>query len=168
MLQEPKQPVPCYDSYTALPFSGPLTFCHFHSAKHTLLVMNAVLLSFLIACVTMLRNNVSNFHFFYSFTRELNHIVSPWIAFVLSIYQLLLVAEVFQLALVSAFHYVGTTDCYPISCVQACILYRVCTPVLLKSSEIFVISRLTLLRMPGHYLHSATVPFNVLPNIITV
>ena len=49
------------------------------------------------------RNNVSYWLLLYSFTRELNAIVSPWIAFVLLIYQLLLVAEVFQLALVSAF-----------------------------------------------------------------
>ena len=55
---------------------------------------------------------MSNFYLFYSFTRELNYIVSPWIGFALLIHQLLLVAEVFQLALVSVFHYVGTTDYY--------------------------------------------------------
>lgn len=43
--------------------------------------------------------------FIYSFTRHLNHIVSPWIAFALLIHQLLLVAEVFQLATVSGLLY---------------------------------------------------------------
>jgi hypothetical protein len=39
--------------------------------------------------------------FVYSFAFQLNYIVSPWIAFALLIHQLLLVAEVFQLVLVS-------------------------------------------------------------------
>jgi hypothetical protein len=55
-------------------------------------------------------NNVSNLRLLYSFTHELNDIVSPWIAFALLIHQLLLVAEVFQLALVSAFRYFVTAD----------------------------------------------------------
>jgi hypothetical protein len=57
----------------------------------------------LIASLIFVRNHASNLLLFYSFSHEVNAIVSPWIAFALLIYQLLIVAEVFQLALVSAF-----------------------------------------------------------------
>jgi len=59
-----------------------------------------------------LGNNLSNFFFVYSFTRELNSVVSPWIAVALLDHQLLLVAEVFQLALVSAMR-CGASVCQP-------------------------------------------------------
>ncbi|XP_021915625.1 uncharacterized protein LOC110827850 isoform X1 [Zootermopsis nevadensis] len=46
---------------------------------------------FLVECIKQHQDAID-------FTRHLNHIVSPWIAFALLIHQLLLVAEVFQLA----------------------------------------------------------------------
>jgi len=89
---------------------------------------------------------VSNLLSFCSFTRELNPIVSPWIAFALLIYQLLLVAEVFQLALVSA--YVTSlllTDV--VSCSQVCGRYRVRVTVPQRPSELLGKCGLILLRM---------------------
>jgi hypothetical protein len=92
------------------------------------------------------RNNVSYLILFDSFTREVNRIVSPWIAFALLTYQLLLVAEVFQLALVSAFvTSLLLTD--TVSCSQTCGRCRVHLTVPRRPSEIFGNCGLILLRM---------------------
>ena len=94
------------------------------------------------------RNNVSNLILFDSFTSELNGIVSPWIAFALLTYQLLLVAEVFQLALVSAFvTSLLLTD--TVSCSQTCGRYRVRLTVPRTPSVMFGNCGLILLRMLG-------------------
>ena len=96
---------------------------------------------------------------FYSFTRELNGIVSPWIAFVLLIYQLLLVAEVFQLALVSAFvTSLLLTD--TVSCSQTCGRYRVRVTVPQRHPELSGNCGLILLRMFRQLLHLTAVSFN--------
>lgn len=110
----------------------------FHSAKHSPPLR--------IACVIFVRNNVSNLLLCCSFSRELNAIVSPWIAFVLLIYQLLLVAEVFQLALVSVFvTSLLLTD--TVSCSQVCRRYRFRMTGQLRPSELFGNCGLILLRM---------------------
>lgn len=76
----------------------------------------------------------------------MNAIVSPWIAFALLIYQLLIVAEVFQLALVSAFvTSLLLTD--TVSCSQTCGPYLVHVTVPQRSSELFGNCGLILLRM---------------------
>ena len=113
------------------------------------------------------KQNYQTCIYFYSFTLELNDIVSPWIAFALLTHQLLLVAEVFQLALVSACRYAITAD-VPCPVRQSCWLYHVHLTVPLRRSELFGNCGLILLCRKIQWLPFTAVSFNMLPTIMTV